>query len=67
MRSHLFESAQEYINQGLSEEEACKKAIENFDGGEEMQNELNKVIKKLSSSLDRYNNFSKKIRYDRGR
>ncbi len=32
-----------------------------------MQNELNKVIKKLSSSLDRYNNFSKKIRYDRGR
>ncbi|MGX9756603.1 permease prefix domain 1-containing protein [Clostridioides difficile] len=54
MRYHLIESANEFKLDGLDEKEACKKAIERFDDGTEMQYELHNVIKELSSSLDRH-------------
>lgn len=51
MRCHLIESANEFKLEGLDEEEACKKAIERFDDGDEMQYELCNIIKELSLSL----------------
>lgn len=45
MRCHLIESANEFKLEGLDEEEACKKAIERFDDGDEMQYELCNIIK----------------------
>lgn len=54
MRCHLIESANEFKLEGLDEEEACKKAIERFDDGDEMQYELCNIIKELSLSLDRH-------------
>ncbi|WP_042274420.1 permease prefix domain 1-containing protein [[Clostridium] dakarense] len=52
MRQHLIESVNELKLEGLDEEEACKKAIERFDGGLEMQQELQIIIKELSTSLN---------------
>ena len=52
MREHLIESVNELKLQGLGEEEACKKAIERFDDGAEMKQELHNIIKELSLSLD---------------
>ena len=52
MREHLIESVNELKLQGLNDEEACKKAIEKFDDGIEMKQELHNIIKELSLSLD---------------
>lgn len=54
MRQHLIESVNELKLEGLSEEEACRKSIERFDGGSEMQQELYAVIEDLSLSLDKH-------------
>lgn len=54
MREHLIESVNELKLEGFEEEEACKRAIERFDDGAEMQDELHNIIKELSSSLDRH-------------
>lgn len=62
MRDHLIESVNDLKLQGLSEEEACKKAIERFDDGTEMQQELHSIIKELSSSLDTHKSIIKGIR-----
>lgn len=62
MRDHLIESVNELKLQGLSEEEACKKAIERFDDGAEMQQELHSIIKELSLSLDTHKSKIKGIR-----
>ena len=62
MREHLIESVNELKLQGLSEEEACKKAIERFDDGAEMQQELHSIIKELSLSLDTHKSKIKGIR-----
>lgn len=62
MRDHLIESVNELKLQGLSEEEACKKAIERFDDGAEMQQELHSIIKELSLSLDTHRSKIKGIR-----
>lgn len=59
MRYHLIESVNEFKLEGLDEEEACKKAIERFDDGTEMKHELQKLIKELSSSLDRHKSIIK--------
>ncbi|WP_315167924.1 permease prefix domain 1-containing protein [Metaclostridioides mangenotii] len=40
MREHLFESVNELINEGFSEDEAIKKAIIRFDGGSDMVEEI---------------------------
>lgn len=45
LREHLILSANEFINQGYTEEEAYDKAIEKFDGGKDMLNELHKTLK----------------------
>lgn len=62
MREHLIESVNELKLQGLNEEEACKKAIERFDDGAEMQQELHSIIKELSLSLDTHKSKIKGIR-----
>ena len=62
MRDHLIESVNDLKLQGLSEEEACKKAIERFDDGTEMQQELHNIIKELSLSLDTHKSIIKRIR-----
>lgn len=62
MRDHLIESVNDLKLQGLSEEEACKKAIERFDDGMEMQQELHSIIKELSLSLDTHKSTIKGIR-----
>ncbi len=62
MREHLIESVNDLKLQGLSEEEACKKAIERFDDGTEMQQELHSIIKELSLSLDTHKSTIKGIR-----
>ena len=45
MRDHLIESVNDLKLQGLNDEEACKKAIEKFDDGIEMKQELHSIIK----------------------
>lgn len=45
LREHLILSANEFIEQGYTEEEAYDKAIEKFDGGKDMLNELHKTLK----------------------
>ena len=45
LREHLILSANEFINQGYTEENAYNKAIEKFDGGSEMLKELHKTLK----------------------
>lgn len=62
MREHLIESVNELKMQGLSEEEACKKAIERFDDGAQMQQELHSIIKEFSLSLDTHKSKIKGIR-----
>lgn len=62
MRDHLIESVNDFKSKGLNDEEACKKAIENFDDGVEMQQELHSIIKELSLSLDKHESIIKGIR-----
>lgn len=62
MRDHLIESVNELKLQGLNEEEACRKAIERFDDGTEMQQELQSVIKELHLSLDTHKSIIKATR-----
>lgn len=49
LSEHLILSAEEFIAQGYDEEEASKKAIEKFDGGTEMLDELHRTLKKNKS------------------
>lgn len=49
LSEHLILSAEEFIALGYDEEEASKKAIEKFDGGSEMLDELHKTLKKNKS------------------
>ncbi|MEG2848476.1 MAG: permease prefix domain 1-containing protein [Bacilli bacterium] len=62
MRDHLIESVNDFKLQGLNEEESCKKAIERFDDGTEMQQELHSIIKELSLSLDTHKSIIKGTR-----
>ena len=62
MRDHLIESVNDLNLQGLNDEEACKKAIEKFDDGIEMKQELHSIIKELSLSLDNHKSIIKGIR-----
>lgn len=55
----FIESVNDLKLQGLNEEEACRKAIERFDDGIEMQQELHSVIKDLSLSLDTHKSIIK--------
>lgn len=49
LKEHLILSVEEFIAKGYSEEEAAQKAIEKFDGGKEMLDELRKTLKKNKS------------------
>lgn len=40
MKVHIIESAEDFINDGLTEEGAVKEAISNFDGGCDMEDEI---------------------------
>lgn len=62
MRDHLIESVNDFKLQGLNEEEACRKAIERFDDGTEMQQELHSIIKELSLSLATHKSIIKGVR-----
>lgn len=62
MRDHLIESVGDLKSQGFNDEEACKKAIEKFDDGKEMQQELHSIIKELSLSLDKHKSIIKGIK-----
>lgn len=62
MRDHLIESVNDLKSQGLEDEKACKKAIEKFDDGIEMQQELHSIIKELSVSLDNHKSIMKGTR-----
>lgn len=62
MRDHLIESVNDLKLQGLNEEEACRKAIERFDDGTEMKQELYSVVKDLSLSLYTHKSIIKGVR-----
>ena len=40
LKEHLIMSANEFINEGYEEQDACEMAIKKFDGGSEMLKEL---------------------------
>ncbi|MBU5335451.1 permease prefix domain 1-containing protein [Intestinibacter bartlettii] len=67
LREHLILSANEFMSQGYTEEEAYDKAIEKFDGGKDMLNELHKTIKTAKpKNIKKHENiklkkFSRKI------
>ena len=62
IKEHLILSANEFIKKGFNEDEAYMKAIEKFDDGIEMKQELHSIIKELSLSLDNHKSIIKGIR-----
>lgn len=51
LKEHLILSANEFINQGYSEDDAYNKAIEKFDGGSDMLKELYLILKEDNNKL----------------
>lgn len=53
MKAHLLESVKELKDEGYSEEESIKISIDRFDGGVEMKDELQGIIKQ--TWFEKYN------------
>lgn len=56
MKEHLLESVKELKNEGYSQEEAIKISIDRFDGGIEMEDELQGIIKQAWFEKDNIKN-----------
>lgn len=55
LREHLITSTNEFIDNGYSEEDAQREAINQFDGGTEMLKDLHKSLKESKKDNEKLN------------
>ena len=61
LKEHLIMSANEFINEGYEELDACEMAIKKFDGGSEMLKELYFTLKENKKEIKETNKVAKII------
>ena len=61
LKEHLIMSANEFINEGYEEQDACEMAIKKFDGGSEMLKELYFTLKENKKDIKETNKVVKII------
>ena len=61
LKEHLKMSANEFINEGYEEQDACEMAIKKFDGGSEMLKELYFTLKENKKEIKETNKVAKII------
>ena len=61
LKEHLIMSANEFINEGYEEQDACEMAIKKFDGGSEMLKELYFTLKENKKEITETNKGAKII------
>ena len=61
LKEHLIMSANEFINEGYGEQDACEMAIKKFDGGSEMLKELYFTLKENKKEIKETNKVAKII------
>lgn len=61
LKEHLIMSANEFINEGYEEQDACEMAIKKFDGGSEMLKELYFTLKENKKEIKETNKVAKII------
>ena len=61
LKEHLIMSANEFINEGYEEQDACEMAIKKFDGGSEMIKELYFTLKENKKEIKETNKVAKII------
>ena len=61
LKEHLIMSANEFINEGYEEQDACEMAIKKFDGGSEMLKELYFTLKENNKEIKETNKVAKII------
>ena len=61
LKEHLIMSANEFINEGDEEQDACEMAIKKFDGGSEMLKELYFTLKENKKEIKETNKVAKII------
>ena len=61
LKEHLIMSANEFINEGYEEQDACEMAIKKFDGGSEMLKELYFTLKENKREIKETNKVAKII------
>ena len=61
LKEHLIMSANEFINEGYEEQDACEMAIKKFDGGSEMLKELYFTLKENKKEIKETNKVVKII------
>ena len=61
LKEHLIMSANEFINEGYEEQDACEMAIKKFDGGSEMLIELYFTLKENKKEIKETNKVAKII------
>ena len=61
LKEHLIMSANEFINEGYEEQDACEMAIKKFDGGSEVLKELYFTLKENKKEIKETNKVAKII------
>lgn len=61
LKGHLIMSANEFINEGYEEQDACEMAIKKFDGGSDMLKELYFTLKENKKEIKEINKVAKII------
>ena len=61
LKEHLIMSANEFINEGYEEQDACEMAIKKFDGGSDMLKELYFTLKENKKEIKETNKVAKII------
>ena len=61
LKEHLIMSANEFINEGYEEQDACEMAIKKFDGGSDMLKELYFALKENKKEIKETNKVAKII------
>lgn len=61
LKGHLIMSANEFINEGYKEQDACEMAIKKFDGGSDMLKELYFTLKENKKEIKEINKVAKII------
>ena len=61
LKQHLIMSANEFINEGYEEQDACEMAIKKFDGGSDMLKELYFTLKENKKEIKETNKVAKII------
>ena len=61
LKEHLIMSANEFINEGYEEQDACEMAIKKFDGGSEILKELYFTLKENKKEIKETNKVAKII------